>query len=360
MQEAGQSNVVLPSLMVDANSVWVRSDDSDLISASSFIDEKDQGASEVLLAACVLRQALIVSLRKGGKDSWIHGHDGVAFFALSWTCVACVLGMFNWVPALAPGLSEAHLGIVLAPQLLTWFWCLQNRGEIAKSDFTAHALGLAATLVLILTGGSFGASCAVVVSAFAVLKRSSFPRSRQSFFWLMVLLISAQKVLRVPFAINTWTLTAIEITMMYLVKLRLSVWFTFDKRFDAKVLTESQEFQLSSSTLDQSVDASPSLGLAPRRDGPLLSFDSASETGSLPPPPEFIRTDSIGAQTPPELFRVDSGPGRAPGSGHRRGISTQSSGSGWGWGVAVQDLALKNTRAPSTSDEDDDLLDDMA
>jgi hypothetical protein len=315
------------------------------------------------LVACFVRQALVFSLRKSGRDALLHSHESITFISLSWTCVACLLAMTQLVPSLSPGLTEAHLGLVLAPQVLTWYWCLQHRGEISKSDFTAHALGLAATFVLLLTGGFLGSVCAVGVSGFAVVKRSSFPRSRQSFFWSVMLVVSLQRLFSVPFAFNTWTLAAIEISMMYIIKIRLPMWFLFDKRFDSKVNTESQDFNDPSSLAEMQPSSSPGPTFV-RRNGPLLSFDSGSEDGSsspLPPPPDLIRTDSLGARSPLQLVRTDSlGQGRPPGSGHRRGISTQSSGSSWAWGLAVQDFVVKSLSPPSSSDEDDDLDPDLA
>src|SRR5689334_21698019 len=132
----------------------------------------DEGASEVLLSACILRQAIVFSLRKGGRDVLLHTHESFALFPLLWTCAASGLAALNLLPTLAPGLSQAHLGLVLAPQLLTWYWCLQNRGEITKSDFTAHVLAMAATFILLLTGGSFGSIVAIAVSGFALFRRS--------------------------------------------------------------------------------------------------------------------------------------------------------------------------------------------
>ena len=254
----------------------------------------------------------------------------------------------------APGLSEAHLGLVFAPQMLTWYWCLQNRGEITKSDFTAHALGHAATFILLLTGGMFGAIVAVFVSAFALLKRSGFPRSRPSYFWFIMLVMSIQRMMSVPFALNTWIVTACEISMMYIIKLRVRQVFSYDRRLEDKIATESQEFSQSQSSLEMQNQA-----LEPRRGGPLLSFDSASEDGSpLPaPPPGLARSDSASSKNPLELVRGDSmGTGRPPGSGHRRGVSTQSSGGSWAWGVVVQDFVAKSLSPNSSSeDEEDDL-----
>ena len=316
----------------------------------------DEGASEVLLSACILRQALIFTLRKGGRDFILHTHESFALFPLLWTCLACMLSTFNLVPALSPGLSEAHLGLVFAPQVLTWYWCLQNRGEITKSDFTAHALAHAATFVLLLTGGRFGSIIAVLVSAFAFIKRSGFPRSRPSFFWFIMLVMSLQRALAVPFFLNTWIVTACEISMMYIVKLRISKWFSYDRRLEDKIATESQEFSRSASSLEMQLHANE-----PRRSGPLLSFDSLSEDGSpLPSPPTGLgRTDSSSSRNPVELVRNDSiGPSRPHGSGHRRGVSTQSSGGSWAWGVAVQDFVAKSVSPPTSSGEEDD--DDLA
>jgi hypothetical protein len=322
----------------------------------------EEGSAEILLVACCLRQALIFTLRKSAKDSFLHTHEQFAFFPLIWTCIACALAMIHAAPALGPGITEAHLGLVLAPQLLTWFWCLQNRGEIPKSEFTAHALGLAATFVLLLTGGQFGAYCAVITCTVAVLKRSNFPRSRQSFFWVIMLVISFQRSIGTSYAINSWTLALCEVSMMYVIKIRIPIWFSFDKRLASKVQTESQEFS-DPSVSDSQQLPSPFGSADIRRSGPLLSLESlnSEEAGSVSSGPELIRGDSLNARTPPDLLRTDSLTDRKPpGAGHRRGVSTQSSGSGWAWGLAVQDFVAKSLSPPSSSDEeDDDLNDDL-
>lgn len=302
--------------------------------------EDESLATELLLVSICLRQILVVILRKGGKSSWVHPHEDIAFIPLAWTFVACFLATTELVPSLKPGITEAHIGLVFTPQVLTWFWCLQSRAEIKKSDFTAHCLAMAAVVILLLAGGHFGNMCAVATSMFAFIRRSSFPRSRQCFFWLVTLVLSICRTQHVHENYSNWIVSLGEISMMLVVKFKWAQWFKYDKTVD-----------LSKNSLQQDSDDETTRSVAPdpplqSQRGPLLSFDSSLEDASS--------VDSPTNRTQDTLKQDTTSQPRHPGSGHRRELSTQSSGNGWGWGVAVPDFVATSLSPPSSSDEEDD------
>ena len=204
------------------------------------MEEVDSFVAELLLVIVCLRQVIIFSLRRSGHSHIIHAHEDIAFFPLTWTCIACALSIAKLVPMLGPSMSEAHLGLVFTPQILTWFWCLQSRGEIAKSDFTAHCIGLAATLILLLSGSFFSAVLATLISGIALFRCSSFPRSRQSVFWFSMLIVSINRTF--PLISKTsseFVILILEVMMMFTIKFKLPVCFLFDRRSESKSSVEN-------------------------------------------------------------------------------------------------------------------------
>lgn len=180
---------------------------------------------------------------------------------------------------------------------------------------------------------------------------------------------------------------------MYAVKFKYPKWFAFDRRMDGTKssaldhdLDRARWNDSNGSMFEVKGDVEQGRLNKPGSPigGPLLTFDSSSEDGrtvdgiEAPRSPQLMGPPSLGRGVstesglpprpmnlahlpgPPELGPRGDSTGRPMGMGHRRGISTQSSGNSWAWGLAVQDFSGASSLSPhSSEDEYDDEFDDV-
>lgn len=293
----------------------------------------DQWPTDVLLISVLFRQGLIIFLRKVNRHQYIHIHDSMAFFPLGFTICCCLLALSNNFPSLGANIfSPAHLLMVFAPQFLTWFWCLKSRGEISKSDFTENVI-LLTTVVLFLAidGSEFAPLAALFLSLgglFLSSSKSKNFRQRPCFIWSCLIILCIQKSNGIKNEEEVenknccWIISLEEVLMMFLMKFKIPLIFSFDR----KEITSSGEEKYHRSSVDLESD--------------------------LLKPPDLNRSDSINSQSSnysptPNLVIPH----------HRRDVSLQSNGS-WGWGPIVQDFgkSLSPRMSISSSSSDENLF----